>query len=315
MQVNGSSVRVNSVSMVRKRGAPALIEVLRNRPLGPADNGQPPAAPEPAQGAPSQGGLHPAVLRELKAVSLHAPADGPAATRDAHDARSAGVPGVAVVGRLLGRLDDRARRHLLVALGALVVVAALAFVGGHLLGRRQGREEVATTFQGLGQASPTTPSTPNDTTGRAAPRPIIDPRPTAAGQTTNAQATPTPPSIQAGPTGVPSQPGDVGTWTTSLQPGLNYLVAAQMARQQDADRCAEHLNSAGVPALMVRRTIDGKPWYCVYVLKGFTSAQFRAAGAETERLRASVQSVGRAWRAQDRTAPTSFADVFFDRVD
>ncbi|MBA4028655.1 MAG: hypothetical protein C0475_05895 [Planctomyces sp.] len=308
--------------MVRKRGAPALIEVLRNRPLGPADNGA--LTPEPGKATPPtpEGSLHPAVLRELKSVTLPASAATPDALgvgRDLAEARSGGVPGVAVVGRLLGRLDDRARRYLLVSLGALVVVAALAFVGGHLLGRRQGREEVATTFQGLGQAALSA-----DPTDRAQPSQIIDPRPS---DTPNPNLTPGQGSnsgtgksgsgapAQAGPTGVPSQPGDVGTWTTSLQPGLNYLVAAQMARQTDAARCAEHLNTVGVPSLMVRRTIDGKPWYCVYVLKGFTSGQFKSASAETERLRASVQGFGRAWRAQDRTAPTSFADVFFDKVD
>ncbi|MBL8757294.1 MAG: hypothetical protein JNK35_02550 [Phycisphaerae bacterium] len=146
---------------------------------------------------------------------------------------------------------------------------------------------------------------PGGGAGERPPAPKPSPSPVRPGPTPTPTPTPTPPAL----------PATVDT----LTPGYNYLVVATLMKA-DADEAAAYLNANGVPVAL--RTVSGKPidpaspeannvqWQVV-VLKGYAPADLGRLSGERMALATKVQSLGRRWKAENKRAPTDFAQVYW----
>jgi len=108
-----------------------------------------------------------------------------------------------------------------------------------------------------------------------------------------------------GPSGPAVQPGAA----TELVPGMNYLVVATLKRREDALEAANYLQGKGLRMAAVRERDD----WVVLVLQGYDRSQFTAKERERRVLRERVQAAGRTWRAENKAAPTDFAQPFWRR--
>lgn len=140
----------------------------------------------------------------------------------------------------------------------------------------------------------------------------------AAAPATGTNTTGAPPP-KPGPTAQPPKPEvPSATQSGSLQKGSNYLVVATLMKK-DALEAAEYLStnklqitlvSTGKPVELTSPEANNVMWMVV-VLKGYTSADFRKLDSERMALVTQVQSLGRKWKAENKKAPTDFAQVFW----
>lgn len=97
-----------------------------------------------------------------------------------------------------------------------------------------------------------------------------------------------------------------------LQVGMNYLICGVFKRQDDADKSAAFLISKGIPAVIIpAREFSGATSskdFMVLIKRGYTREKYSVSG-----LREKVQGLGRLWRAEDRRAPTDFAQPYWDK--
>ncbi len=97
-----------------------------------------------------------------------------------------------------------------------------------------------------------------------------------------------------------------------LQVGLNYLICGVFKRQEDADKSAAYLVSKGLPAVIVpAKEFSGSASskdLMVLIKRGYSREKYSSSG-----LREKVQGLGRLWRAEDKRAPTDFAQPYWDK--
>lgn len=110
----------------------------------------------------------------------------------------------------------------------------------------------------------------------------------------------------------PTEPAMQFAADPSLIQGLNYLVCGIFKRSEDADKAAAFLKSRGLPAVIIsprdlNATASSKD-HMVIIMKGFAKDKYASSG-----LREKVQGLGRLWRAEDKRAPTDFAQPYWDK--
>jgi len=97
-----------------------------------------------------------------------------------------------------------------------------------------------------------------------------------------------------------------------LQVGMNYLICGVFKRQDDADKSAAYLVSKGLPAVIIgAREFSGSASskdLMVLIKRGYSREKYGSSG-----LREKVQGLGRLWRAEDKRAPTDFAQPYWDK--
>lgn len=269
--------------MTRKRGAPVLIELI-TRPSGASVSGAP---TPPSQPAAQRGGR-----------SLSDP--------DTWTASARGGPAA-----LQFRLPA-----LLVGVGVIVVVAAA--IVGYQLGQKKERTNWAEgNASGTGPGGGATGTVVNPGNGGTTPGgSVSDPLSGTGGDQNGALGggVTRPPSLSPPPVAPITPP--------SLQDGWNYLVVATL-RRGDAESAARYLADNGIACQLVphdRAGVDqpaaaaNNALWQVWVLQGVPGgAEFSKHQAAQKALENKIQLLGRSWKAQNRKAPTDFAQVFWKR--
>jgi hypothetical protein len=307
--------------LMRKRGAPVLVELMKGRAADPV------GAPRPAATTP----IPPTLTGQI-----------PTARADTIDSAAAGLSGLGTqslggAGGSSGGAKWWFQPWYLVSAAALLVliVWGIAYSAGRSAGQRAGDERIRQVVGGVGgvagagtesaprggvsdplAGSTPPPVAPGPTTALPPPtRPTAPPgqtagRPADTTGTAPPQGTPptsTPPTVPpAAGAGLP--PVSAGVATT-LQAGLNYLVVADLAKD-DAEAAAAYLNSRGVPTALVpqRSTVQ------VVVLRGYPGEVFAERKPERAQIEALVKRLGREWRLENRRAPTDFAQIFWAKL-
>ncbi|MFN0010999.1 MAG: hypothetical protein ACKVS8_05070 [Phycisphaerales bacterium] len=316
--------------MLRKRGTPAFIELLRGGvsvvPGGGGVGGR---------GVGGGGGTRPVVVDPkpvVRVVPVARPADRPAerggaqvvagvpgrpipvyepsgkpvpAVAEVEDSEAGGMAGVGGVGLPRGWLYAAAAGVVVLSL-----VWVVAFKVGESSGVREGNERVARLVQGGGGAENAGKTTTGAGSAIVATDPLL-----------RTEKAPAPAPTPAPPVNVPV-PATVKTSESGavlgFQAGLNYLVVATL-RRADADEAAKYLSAQGLAVMILpERGIDPNSaqaasvsWE-VLILRGYSSP-LSATQAERDALEAQVKSLGRRWKAENRKAPTDFAQVFWKR--
>ncbi len=294
--------------MLRKRGNPVFLELMQGHaaarpPRAPA----PPPAPlfEPqtarsAVAAPSATSSAPPASVEAKPASDSGPAFSPWSA-DQVERR----------GRELtsGNLPEWTRSPWVLVAAVLVVALIvwwIAYSLGQSAGTREGDRRVADV---KAQYDP-----PTEPLNPAPVNPAPQPQPRPAEPPRKPAVAPPPVNPSPQPQGKP-EPATV----TTLTAGYNYLVVATLMKK-DADEAAEYLQKNDVPVVL--RTVSGKvidpaspeannvQWQVV-VLKGYAPADLGRLSGERMALATRVQSLGRKWKAENKRAPTDFAQVFW----
>ncbi len=303
--------------MLRRRGTPAFIELLPGVDAGravpvtappkPVVRVLPVARAAGATGAPAS------------AAAVVPPTPGrPQRTYDASGSPVATPETSGAASPATAARPDL--RVWLYAAAAGVVVASLlwviAFKVGESSGRREGDERVRRLVQGEANGK--------GGVGTVAADPLTRPLPANPGPASTSAAMQVPPSAPVNPVpeAAPPAPKPVavapGAAVSGFQPGLNYLVVATL-RRSDADEAAKYLASQGLPIYIVpERGVDpaspqanNGSWE-VLVLQGYSSP-LSASQAERDALEARVKTLGRRWKAENKRAPTDFAQVFWKR--
>lgn len=104
---------------------------------------------------------------------------------------------------------------------------------------------------------------------------------------------------------------------------MNYLVAEVLFRPADAERCREFLTSRGLSVHLIearqfnpRAVRQDAGWTAVIIAEpAIPGESFTARRAERDALVTRLQTLGREWRAADRTAPTTFASPLWARYE
>lgn len=326
--------------MLRKRGNPTFLELMK----GPA----PTRAPRPAQSSPPPP-PPPAPLFESARATSAAPAPAVEPKPVAHvgtfapqgsqtPPTAAAHPPAPATGFQPWSADQVQRRAsallgrspwILVAaiVGTALVVWILAYSLGLSAGKADGDRRVADV-----SARYAPPSEPLDP-GRAGDPPQRSDPPANPDQSRKSDNTPpgggsgsstpapkpSPSPVKPGPTPAPEPPPALPSTVDTLTPGYNYLVVATLMKA-DADEAAAYLTANGVPVTL--RTVSGKPidpaspeannvqWQVV-VLKGYAPADLGRLSGERMALATKVQSLGRRWKAENKRAPTDFAQVYW----
>lgn len=301
--------------LMRKRGAPVLIELMRGRPAE-------------AVGAPRPVGDAPVGRAEMTPLPRGLEAD------------AAGMAGLSGGGGSVGSGEGVwwARPWYLVAGGMAVVLVvwAVGYSFGHSAGERAGEDKirqvvsedplarapVSDPLANARKAEPVavpaetaavprvveTPARGNSggagsgTTGRAAGGAA----PAAGANATTPAGAAQGTANAAGADGLPAVGGGV---VATLQVGLNYLVVADLGKE-DAEAAAAYLRGKGVPTGLVpqRSTVQ------VVVLRGYPGEVFADRKPERAKLEAVVKKLGRDWKVENRRAPTDFAQVFWAKL-
>lgn len=303
--------RVDSLVMAKKRGAPVLLELLGGQvPPGVA---QPPAqaparparAPAPSSAPPSAasgtpGGLH--VEPKPDAASDHAVAQVFHAVRG----RTADVASGPLA--FLQRVPPIAWAAVAAAVVIVAILWAIAYGAGRSSTQREQQRQLISAAGNQPVAPPVgvqvpAPAIPDPAAVQPAPSP--DPA-TPAGETPSAP--PPQPSTGGRLAGIDLAPD------AALQPGLNYLLCGIFKRTADAEQAETFLKSKGLPAKVVpAREFSSSASAedrLVILHKGFDRDAYRQHG---DRLKAEVQKLGRLWKAENRRAPTDFAQPYWDR--
>lgn len=205
-----------------------------------------------------------------------------------------------------------------------VLVWWLAFNMGHARGRGEG-EQLVRQMAGDDAKGLTTLRDPLQTT-----QPVTKPGPATDAAELPKAPDPTPTKAAPPPSTRPTTAPTTDAAVTTLQPGFNYLVVATLMRK-DAEEAAAYLKANGLDTAMVavgggggatgktgggvdpkgNPAKDDRLQYEVLVLRGLSSARVRAGDAEIGRLETQVKNLGRKWKAENRRAPTDFAQTFW----
>ena len=303
--------RVDSLVMAKKRGAPVLLELL---------GGQvPPGVAQP----PTPASVRPA---RAPAVSSPPPPAAPVVSSGMHIEPKADPASDRAVAQVFhavrGRMPETARGPLAflqrvppiawAAVAAAVVIVAILWAIAYGAGRSSTQREQQRQLIHAAGNPPVSPplSMESPTISPALPAPgqapaVPDPAPTAADQTP--AAGPQPP-LGGRLAGIDLTPD------SSLQPGLNYLLCGIFKRASDAEQAETFLKSKGLPAKVVpAREFSSSASAedrLVILQKGLDRDAYRQHG---DRLKAEVQKLGRLWKAENRRAPTDFAQPYWDR--
>ena len=286
--------------MARKRGSPVLIELMNTREPETVQTGEPSLR------------LAPAEMIEPK------PRPGQQLVGMAMPPRAGASPlfqsGPLAV---LGKIQPMAWMGLGVVIVLVAVVWLVAFRTGQSDQAKLDEQRRARELTAGGTPAPVTPgnigTTPGGNQGSA---PTVGPNtlPDGAGQGGVPQ--PAPIVLPAPPKKnepvKPTVAGAVVEADDQLVQGMNYLVCGVFKRQDDADKSAEFLKSRGLPAAIVPArefsSSAGAKDVMVIIKKGYARDKYAASG-----MREKVQSLGRLWRAEDRRAPTDFAQPYWDK--
>jgi len=287
--------------MARKRGSPVLIELMATQPDGPSSPDALHAAPT-ADGATSQLKLRLAD-EELETKPTAVTASGATMAMPPQTRREGIMAGPGWL-RQIAKLPPVAW----LAVGLVVLMLAgvwyLAFRTGQT---KQAQQDDQRRLRELGLAPEPSNAAPGNPTLAQPQQPLALP--------TVPQPRPQP-EQPAAPALTPALGAGASTNAIAadaqLIAGNNYLVCGIFKRQSDADAAAAYLVSKGLPARIITPNqlsagSSGKD-FMVIIQKGYSREEYRASG-----LREKVQSLGRMWRAEDKRAPTDFAQPYWDR--
>ena len=193
---------------------------------------------------------------------------------------------------------------------AVIVVSAAGYWFGFTNGKstkaetdeqRRAKELVAAGPQ----AAPTIPQPGSDANGNGG---VPMPTPGPGNTSPETARTPGPAAIPTGSTAASNEPDE------QLQVGLNYLICGVFKRQDDADKAAAYLVAKGLPAVIMPAkefsgAASGKD-LMVLIKRGYSREKYGSSG-----LREKVQGLGRLWRAEDKRAPTDFAQPYWGKFD
>ncbi|MCU0689168.1 MAG: hypothetical protein MUE97_05460 [Phycisphaerales bacterium] len=282
--------------MLRKRGAPVLVELLKKSPsstTGPVSD----VAPYATSNIPRI----PTTTGNLAESASWAPA---------------------------ARIKQRSTMIIALVVSAAIVLIVIAAVIGRAVGQKSTDQQWADRVGGGGGGggsgvAPSGGRGANDGLGGAGTPggpgstiPLID-QPAVVGPTPG-------PTSGTGPGPGPGRAGGGGggggaTVTTALQPGWNYLVVATLP-WKEAVQTAQFLAQSGYPAKVVPRNrvdpsqAEAKNTSCeVVLLAGFAPGEFSDARRERETLVTRIKALGRTWRAENRRAPSDFSDAFWKK--
>lgn len=196
----------------------------------------------------------------------------------------------------------------------LSLVWVAAFKMGEATGRRDGDDKVRRLVQGEPGARQAGAGAVADPLAVPAKPPAASPAPPTARSAEQPRLS----DAQTAATPAAKPLPQSGSAVVGFQPGLNYLVVATL-RKADADEAAKYLSGQGLPMMILpERGIDpassqanNASWE-VLVLNGYSSP-LSATQAERADLETKVKSLGRRWKAENRKAPTDFAQVFWKR--
>jgi hypothetical protein len=302
--------------LMRKRGAPVLVELMKGRPAEPV------GAPRPL---PPNLALPPTAAASSAGPSLAEALSG--------GDSSGGQGGMGGLGN--GRPWWTQPWYLVAgAISLVLIVWGLAYSLGRTAGERAGEDKLRQVVSADPLAQPPVAdpllqpptSLPQGQGTQSTPppadsaRPPTGPAPTAPGKgspASKSQASPPispPPPIAAPTTSQPrpdteTLPDPTPGVATTLQVGLNYLVVADLGKD-DAEAAAAYLRSKGVPTAMVPQRSTQQ----VVVLRGYPGEVFADRKAERSRIEAVVKRLGRDWKVENRRAPTDFAQVFWAKL-
>lgn len=207
--------------------------------------------------------------------------------------------------RSSGGLNGRPEWHvpaMLFGAGIVVIVAALLI--GYQIGQKKEKQDWAKTASGG--------SGPDGMSGPAVKDPLKQPKTEDPNAALGG-------GVVKGPTEVkPPPPAPV---EVQLQDGWNYLVVASL-RRAEAEEAATYLKDNGLPVKLMPVETSGVDrggsganngrWQ-LWILRGVPSGEYQQRRAEREALEAKVNALGRAWKAQNRKAPTDFGSVYWNR--
>jgi hypothetical protein len=202
----------------------------------------------------------------------------------------------------------------------VVVVWLIAYSSGQRQGQRQYVDQVASIPGGEGLRPPSPLPAPSPGPGSVPEQPGRSARPSTPPRGGEGAVTPPPPSPTP-PTPAPAPAPAPGP--AALKPGMNYLVAEVLFRPSDAERCREFLTSRGLAVQLIEarlfnsRAVRQDPgWTAVVIAEpAIAGESFTARRAERDALVSRLQTLGREWRAADRTAPTTFASPLWARYE
>lgn len=200
----------------------------------------------------------------------------------------------------------------------LVVVALLVWWAAFNLGHAKGRDEGEQLVRQIASDDPKS-SPPVDPLAQPVKKPPdspnagkLDPQP-PLGNTTKVPP-PAPPKVERAPPSAGDPP------VTTLQAGMNYLVVSTLMKR-DADESAAYLRASGLGVALLpvgggvdpkgERAKDDRQQFEVVILRGMSPAQMRAPSPEISRLESQVKNLGRKWKAENKKAPTDFAQTFW----
>lgn len=283
--------------MARKRGSPVLIELMATQPDGRSSPDTLPAAPT-AEGTKAQLKLRLAD-EELDAKPTAATMSGATMAMPPQTRREGNVGGPGWL-RQIAKLPPVA--WLAIGLVVLIVTGVwyVAFRSGQT---KQSQQDEQRRLRELGLAPDPSSAALGNVPPTRPQQPFVLPAPPQPRLQPEQPVTPT--------TGSNTRSNAIAA-DAQLLAGYNYLVCGIFKRQTDADDAAAYLVSKGLPARIITPNQlsagSSSKDFMVIIQKGYSREEYRASG-----LREKVQSLGRMWRAEDKRAPTDFAQPYWDR--
>lgn len=152
--------------------------------------------------------------------------------------------------------------------------------------------------------------------------PLAEPRTAIPAGTSQIAGRPEPVTPRGGQPGAAGPSGGLGQDSTRpgrvtivtdkasdpRQTGLNYLVIAQLSREE-SERAANFLSSKGLEIAVVPVDNRSSTWHVV-VVRGFGSDEWY--GPDGKRLERDVQALGREYR-RDHRGPVDFSDAWWQK--
>jgi hypothetical protein len=288
MSSSNARVLVDSSTVSRKRGAPVLIELLKNRPT---------RAEIP-------------VMRELNRDQFTpAPSLSDALPKP--------------IGPKIGRDSIFGSQNfwLMVAAGALLLIVVGIIT--YYVGNRQGTKRTLENYVDPSTNSSTAKPDPSAGTGtpfRPSPlpsEPIAQPTPIRESETPR----PEPRSpVSTARDGSAALQFDEPSGPYGLRPGLNYFIVATL-NTKDALDAAKYLSENGISVV---RLPEGKlagldiaaaeaknPRWKIYVLLGTPSISAEAFRPTRLALEREIARLGKQWKQQNKLAPTTFDQPYW----
>lgn len=334
MQGSSGSGRADS-GVIRKRGAPVLVELLKNAttavpgvPINaPPASTRPARSSEPnlfssasaqpaARAASGVAGVEakPVITLQLRpapaaesAGAETSPAAGGGGSRAALPPRfDRGLGGESGLGAWYRNLGVTGR-SVLFAFAAVVVLAPIIWLVAFNRGESKASEKLGAALGGPGSSAGTGPMIVDPTLPPPQPRGAAGP----GNSTPPAPARPQPPR----PTPPSPGPGDApAAVVTELVKGYNYLIAGTFKREKDADDTAAFLTKEGVPARVLTAKdmgAGGSGDHMVVITYGFAGASYSQTAKERNDLRLQIQKLGAKWKAENKLAPSDLSQPYF----